>query len=56
MARNLRELKPKTLTGIRSLGRDMKKSFCISHNEGLNQAARRSGYLDYNDAVEKLGK
>lgn len=47
-------LRPKTLEGIKSLAKQIKKAFHIPHHDALDQASRQAGYDNYAHAHRKL--
>jgi len=47
-------LKPKTLAGIRSLAKDLKKIHRIKHESALELAAKQAGFSDYKHALRIL--
>lgn len=47
-------LKPKTLTGIKSLAKDLKRLHKLKHEPALDLAAQRAGYSDFKHAQKVL--
>lgn len=54
MSRDLNELKPKTLDGIKNLATGIKKRDGIKHHEALELAAKQAGYQNYRHAQNVL--
>ncbi|WFC43204.1 hypothetical protein [Pseudoxanthomonas sp. SE1] len=47
---------PKTLEGIKKLAKKIKKAREITHTAALHEAAKVSGYDNYQHALNVLGK
>jgi len=55
MAVNPYDLRPKTIAGIKTLAKDLKRLDGLQHARALDAAARQAGHEDYRDALAKLG-
>jgi hypothetical protein len=45
--KNLSELKPTTMEGIKSLAKQIKRAEGIGHTEALNKAAKQAGHENF---------
>jgi hypothetical protein len=52
--RDLKDVKPKTLEGLKRLAKSIAKRDGIGHAAALDKAAEQAGYVTYNVARRKL--
>lgn len=55
MTRDLKAIAPKTIEGIKSLAKSIKKAHGVPHHEALNTAAKQAGFANFHDAHKALG-
>lgn len=48
------DLKPTTMEGLKRLAKRIKRCQGITHNRSLNIAAAQAGFIDFDDARQKL--
>jgi hypothetical protein len=54
--KDLSEIKPSTLEGIKRLATHLKKAQSIQHAVALDKAAKQAGYENYRHAFKELSK
>lgn len=51
---NLSTIKPTTITGIKRLAKQIKKSEGVKHQHSLNKAVQQAGFGNYRHALKNL--
>lgn len=53
-AKKLASIKPTTITGMKSLAKQLKKHYGYAHHVALDMAAKQAGYENFQHARNKL--
>ena len=53
---NIDHLRPKTLTGIKSLAKAIKKRDGVPHSDALDRASVQAGFTDYRHALASISE